>query len=487
MTKTFLDVPLGHWAYDEIMEAANTLMLNEEPLLDGIPYQMLEDNGYNRIVEEHIAQKNQLAYTLFNKFNRNEENPLFIYVDGVRTPYRSHTVDATNTSTVTLYHYPPEGSVVTFMTPGVAWTSPTNGRPGLIGYWDGKVAYPNIRLSTGYLEFNLLPPHEYVKVLGRTLKKVPISLEESMNTDPIELGRKYIGYKDDRYIITHGGWLLLPFAYAGLYCDVGFRYRKENGQVVYEQTRVICHPGGDQYGRQRQVIFTNRFFPNAHVSREEVIIAIDRLRQYFVAKFTDSEPSSGLIDEEHIAYVGQKAFRLNGAYKPHVSELEVSKFNLSTGQFVKLPKTAYTEFDGHSVLLKEPCEEGDRIWFFTSKRVKRFVDSDRNVFYYMFEVDREYLLGDIMTPEFFTHLANLEHETVDGGIPMIVKFNTISTYYSLSPYIKLFADGNDAVVDRPEGIKGPTVEVYDPLATVTRMDLLMMLNRFKTWCFERFL
>lgn len=165
---TWVDVVEGDWFYNEVVEASNIYLEDGKPLIEGIPYNVFQD-GAPYIYEEHIGSTGKKIFSLSQNITPTADNPLYVYVDGVQTVYKSITVNATTgNSDVELYFAPKLGAVVSFASYGI----PDVDKFGKSKY-SGIVYYPKYTLqyaSTYYYDPFSRKYQEYVYAFGRPLK-----------------------------------------------------------------------------------------------------------------------------------------------------------------------------------------------------------------------------------------------------------------------------------------------------------------------------
>ncbi|WP_432776016.1 hypothetical protein AAFJ72_03150 [Brevibacillus gelatini] len=468
---SWADVSEKDWFYNEVMEASNYLMGDGEPFIQGIAYGSFESNA-PYLYEEQNGAAGQKVFTVQGKITPSADNPLFVFVDGTQTLYKEIRVNPNdpNKTDIELYYAPPAGSVVAFSSLG----KPALDRFGKpIPPNSSSFAYPNKRLDHGdtyyYNPFSR-QFNEYLYAYGRALHRIDVPEEEWQSASGQELARKYIGLKQDVYIVSPapGATIYLPYNLNGV--QVRFIYNSyENGTLFMR--------GGYFSVKSPGVWRNDRFFPNAYINRAEAFVLIDRLRRSFYQRFTDSQPPTHQLDETYTAYEGQRVFRLNGTYPAgkqmlsvHIDGNEIDQAN-------------YQEFDDHTVLFNDPIEAGREVHFFYRKEVStRFEDVGREKYMYNSSTGEKIpLQGGLTgnTPSWWApSVLSMEDERFENGDYLIEGIE-----------INNFVDGA-AVVNHMYEVSSSTAEDKErwfmPYTLLTRAQAVTFLNRFRKWSLERF-
>lgn len=366
MGKRWVDIHAGQWFYNEVIEATNYLLEDGEPLVSGMSYDELIEP---RIYEEFQAA-GQATFTLSQSVNPTADNPLYVFIDGVQSVYKS-----VNGNKVELYAAPRVGALVSFFMPGKPKLD-ANGRPNSA---KGGYQYPSYQLNFGgdpNLEYYYNPFDmkylEYLYAFGRALKRANVQAAEWGLYDVQTLLRKYIGYKDDVYAVDpYTGTIYVPYTLNNVSLQFVYTARnKTNG--TFKLMR------GTLKATSPSVPYNDRFFPDARLTRAEAIALLDRLRQSFYHRFTDSEPPKGSFHDIQIAYTGQKVFRVNGAFNPDGLNLAVKV----DGVTLSKSKGDYTIIDDHTILLKNPLKDGQVVEFIFTKLSSKFEDVLNTKWYY---------------------------------------------------------------------------------------------------------
>lgn len=455
MATSWIDVQPSNWFYNEVMEASRIELEDGQPFIAGIPYNIFMQ-GSPYIMEEFTAQSGQMDYTLKNATTPTPANPLYVYIDGVQSMYKSISTDAGKTK-VTLYQAPGTGKTVTITSYGKPQVDDF-GKPAL----NGVPRYPTVQLGAGanyvYDPFNR-KYQETAYAYGTQLKKIHIDNEEWLNTNLTnhQIAQKYIGYSTDKYMVTPSGVGMFPFNLNGstvtmTYLENSAGYAKPKTEKLKVASTSIAH--------------NDRFFPNAYITRAEAFSLIDRLRQTFYSRFTDTEAPTNVLDDTQYAYVTQRVFRVNGYFPLGTGELEVYRNG------TRLKPKEYKEENNHTVILNIPCEENEKLQFKYSKQVStRFHDVGNNVVYST--PGGLVNVGGTVDIWWVQNVLAMEDETFNNGEYLI---NGLA----------VSATGNTVAVDK---MYNPTGTVNDAWfmgqTCLTRAEAVAFLNRFRKWVVER--
>lgn len=462
----WVDVNEKDWFFNEVMEASNIFLEDGTPLITSMTYNdYYTDAPY--LYEEQKGVKGKTVFTVSQKVVPTKSNPLFVYIDGRQTMYKSVTVNADNTSDVEFYVSPPTKSLISFMIMGKAnadrFGKPIT-KPGTSTYPNGKLDYGN----TYYFEPLTQQYQEYLYAFGRQLRRVDVPDYEWDVQDGQAIAAKYISTASDKYIVapsrlgtTDGGRIYVPYNLDGV--SVQFYYNSLEDDVVVKR-------GGTAVYHGTNVLFNNRFFPNAYMTRAEAYILMDKLRRQFYSRFTDRDAPTNQIDEIFTTYDGQRAFNLNG-------KIDVT----GTGVVVMLDGTMknrgidYTIVSDHSILWNTPLLAGRTVEvMFAKTRSERFADVGQEA--YMFDTET----GESPTLQgtgtwWTTPVLCLENEKLANGEYLV-------TGYDITGFI----DGKVTV----DHMFDPSAGSYDPVqyfmsrTLMTRADSVALLNRFRKWCIE---
>ncbi len=465
--KSFIDVHPGDWYYSEVIEATNYQMQDGSLFVAGIPYNSYQ-SGKVRVYIELRAAAGQQEFNLGQTITVSAENPLFVYVDGVQTVYKGIKSGGTlglTGNTVVLYASPGAGATLSFYQPGVVAFSPVNneeeGQPSV----NGNPKYPRKPLQDGdtyYYDPQHMKANEYCYAFGRALRRAIIPDREwrqvTGDTELENLLKKYIGYKDDVYVVSPNSssifpyasgladlavtfdptvygdhkirsWVFAPYALSGVTMRIEYCVHTANGQwLVKGGNFQVFSPTG-------VIVMNDRFFPKGSVTRAEAVVWLNRLRISFYQRFTDIEPATKredndyvALDETYSAYQCQTLFSLSNHYVVGDDSLRVYKNGSS------LASRSYEEVDSTTVRLDEECNQGDKIRFYAERGESRFTDISSSAWY-------------------FWSVMEIEMETFGDGDYLIVGV------------------GNDRL---------------DPNKKLSRAETVVLLNRFRKWAIERF-
>lgn len=471
----FLDVTSNKWYYNEIVEASNILLEDGKPLIEGIPYNVFEE-GKPYIYREFKATAGQKEFTLNKEVTPSNDSPLFVYIDGVQTVYKN--VEAGGGSTkVTLYSGAPKDAIVSFASYGKPKLDEF-GRPFQTA--SESIRYPSIRLK-GYENYHYNPfyrnKREYVSAFGNYLKRANITQEE-WDADPErrqEVLRKHIRYSNDTYFIAPDGILHVPYNMNGVTCKV--TYLTNEGYIKVNTEEVTP--------RTDTVLYLNRVFPDAFITRAEAFVLIDRLRRTLYTRFTDTEATTHILDTTVIAYNGQRAISVKGRYEKGSGELEV----YLNGKKQEIDKD-YIEYDGYTVVFNTFLNEGDEVRF-KSERNKSLHLKDVGIKtkYYRVDTGKYYDVNGVVGSEdpredswWASHILALEQEILSNGELMVngIPVKNITTQDG----VKVVEVGaNKDPIHQGDG--GETW--FMPDSFMTRAQAITILNRFRKLILERFL
>lgn len=496
--KNFIDIQPGDWFYQEVVEACNYELQDGQALWAGIPYGIFKEPHFYK---EITAWAGQTEFDCGTTITVTATNPLYVYINGVQTVYKGLKTSSgtlgNSGNIIVLYSGVQQNSIVSICQVGVPQLykdddlnhgiyTPTDdesiGRPVPVA----DAMYPCKPLQYGYMYYydpQHMRQNEYCYAYGRALKRATIPYREWNSIDTLDklqaLLRKYIGYKIDTYTICPNDPSIFPFAddlrvwalsYGVInpsdpnyghypnnnyYGDNKYRswiflpYNLEN--VTCKLEYVIFDESDWQYkvksGEFRvaspngKVNYNDRFFPNAGVMWCEAYAVLNRLRRSFYSRFTDAEATNTLVkangttvlalDETQIAYEGQTVFHLCNTYIPGQNDIKVYVNG------TQLPSSKFTQTDKNTITLKGAVKRGDKVRIYGERTsVTRFTDVP----------DNYWAKWDIMA---------LELEQFDNG------------EYLLQPYYS-----------------GDTL--LEPDLKMLRYDVVVLLNRFRKWCVEKF-
>ncbi|MEC0276802.1 hypothetical protein [Peribacillus frigoritolerans] len=501
-----LDVPVGHKYYDDIMEAYTTILDDGEPLLDTLPYQYyVKDKPY--IYAEITSKKNQLTYVIKGKTFKpdNEDNPLQVTVDGIPWGYKSTKIVKKDTQVV-LHIAPKEGSIVSFISPGVPSIG-SDERPKK----PGEIWYPRHELthSDQYVWWPNVVGREYVTVFGERLKRIQMDPDDwdTKKSGPYDKGKyafhspydealatKYIGNKTDVYLITASGRIYLPWNLEGVTVKITYAYNTKGRSAPKSSRYVKNHTetfkawagsgsGGIMAARN------DRFFPDAAITRAEMVIAIARLREHFQVRYTDTafEQSEDWVIQDNItAYQGQTVFRLNGTYPSGKGKLIVKKnrtpnvYNPKSSERLRLNRD-YRETNDHTITLLKPAEEDYVYEFWYSKKYgELYYDLGRNVKYYDTGTKKLRSVNGTTAP-WVDYMMKLENEKLLDG-SRLIGGSKITSWHNKSKTQPRVTNFDHPVAGKDKAYK----YFFMPNNRVDRLEVAGMLNRFRLWCIERF-
>lgn len=472
----FLDVTLNKWYYNEIMEAANIILEDGKPLIEGIPYNIFEENK-PYIYQEFKATAGQTEFILDKAITPTADNPLFVYVDGVQSVYKSTVIENGKTKVI-LYSGVPEGTLVAFASYGVPKINEF-GRPAQTTL--DQVKYPRAQLSKSANYFYdpfYRDKREYVSALGRYLRRANISNEE-WNANPSkreELLREYIRYNTDVYYISPEGVLYVPYNLNGVTCQVTYLTNEGYIKVNTEEVKPISDT----------VLYLNRVFPDANITRAEAFVLIDRLRRTFYSRFSDSKAMTYKLDVEIKAYEGQRSVSVPGRYEVGNNDLEV----YLNGVKQKVNRD-YEEYDGWTIIFKNPLSEGDVVRL-KSERTKSPHLEDVGTITENYRVDKGVYItvnGTVGNPDpnndswWAPHILSLEKEMLSNG-ELIVEGIPITQVYEHDGVKVVYVD---SVMNPIHSGQSGEHYWFMPNSFMTRAQAVTILNRFRKLMIEKFL
>lgn len=98
-----------------------------------------------------------------------------------------------------------------------------------------------------------------------------------------EVARKWIGYQRDVYCVSPQGRVYVPFNLNGVTCYFYYTYYED-------EYGNLKHSGGPMKPESTLVVHTDRFFPEAAITRGEAYEILGKLRKSLYRRFTDSQP-----------------------------------------------------------------------------------------------------------------------------------------------------------------------------------------------------
>lgn len=461
--RSWVDVRAGDWFYNEVMEATNMILEDGSNFVNGIYYNRFEE-GAPYVYEEHSGETGKTVFTLSAEITVTENNPLFVYVDGIQTVYRSITANPSGGTDVELYTAPREGAIVAFASHGIPVVDQF-GRPSA----GGSVSYPSHTLEHAsqyvYTPYNkrLL---EYLYAPGRALYRAQVPDEDWANLSDQEVAKKHIGFSQDVYCVSPEGVVYLPYNLN--HVTIKMTYALRSGKAYTETFRATSP----------LVLHNDRFFPNAYINRAEAFALIGRLRDIFYSRFTDIEPPSHILEQTIISYAGQTVFRLNGTYPAGEEKLLVRVDGVQ-----QVAGRDYQEFDDHTVLFLKPLAQGREVYFYYQKtQSSRFPDVGKDSQMVVRAPDGSTstvpIDGDADTSFWASYVLAMEDERYGGGAGVLVNGKQITNFQNGWPVVNTLYD--------PIPGSDPEQRWFMPLSTLSRAEAVSFLNRFRKWGIERF-
>lgn len=457
------DVNEKDWFFHEVMEASNVILEDGEPLIVSIPYnQFATDAPY--LYEEQKGVKGKKLFALTKNVIPTKANPLFVYIDGVQTMYKSCTTNAAGTSDVTFYAPPPEKSLVSFLIAGKP-TADRFGKPSS----SGATTYPAGKLEHGdtyYFDPLSRQFEEYLYAFGRQLRRVDVPDQEWTIQPGQDVAAKYIGTKNDRYVVSPasvGGYIYVPYNLDGV--SVQFTYNSLEDDVIVKR-------GGTAIYHGQNVLFNNRFFPAANITRSEAHLFVDKLRRHYYSRFADVDAPTNVIDETITTYDGQRAINLNGRINVNGSGVVVMLDGVA-----KTKDTDFTIINDHAILWTVPLVAGRTVHVTFTKNVsERFADV--GVAANMYDTTTTEIVSLQGTSSWWTApVLAMENEVLEDGEYLV-------TGYAITGFLN-----GGVTVDH---MYNPIAGTYDPVqhfmsrTIMTRAESVALLNRFRKWCIEKF-
>lgn len=463
----WVDVNESDWYFNEITEACNTLLEDGEPLIQGIAYNAYWE-GTPYLYEEQKGVKGKTIFTLTKKLIPTPANPLLAFIDGAQTIIKSCTDNATGTSDVEFYVSPPSGSTISFTSMGKPDVD-RFGKPKMAG---GTPTYPNKKLDWGdfyYYEPLSRQYQEYLYAFGQKLFRVDVPAEEwTIPSNGQQLAAKYIGNKQDRYIVSPadlGGWIYLPYSLDGVTCR--FTYNSLENEVIKMR-------GGNFQAHGENVIFNNRFFPKAYITHLEAVVLLDRLRKSFYSRFTDVDAPTNQTDETFITYRDQKVIKLNSKVDQLANGVTVKLDGV-----VKTRPADFNMFDDHTILWNTPLTEGREVTVSYHKTTSvRFKDVGRTTSMFDNETSETISVNGSESVYWAESVLSLEEETLANNSEWLINGRSITN----------FTNGSVTVDHLYNPVPGTDPEQYYfmPQTILTRAEGVALLNRFRKWCIEKF-
>lgn len=465
--KTFVDVGEGDWFYNEVMEATNFRIEDDDLFIHGIPYSNFV-TGQPYLYEELAGESGKTLFSLSKLVVPTEDNPLFVYIDGVQTIFKSLSTNTDSKTDVLFYTAPRAGSIVSFASLGKPSVDKF-GKPSM----GAGTAYPQFILahaSEYYFDPFSRKFQEYLYAFGRKLKRldVPTSAWDSVAESSVIAS--YISDQTDVYIMSPTNVLYLPYNVNGVTCRFVYTSKNSGGSVIsHTETFKPASPTG-------KVQYINRFFPSALITRAEAFHLIDKLRRMLYQRFTDVEAPGAEFTEEHTAYDGQRVFKLDHRYSKGEGILKVylngSETPLTLG-------VHYTEFDDQTVLFTVPLTVGDEVKIEQLKYAStKFKDVGYDKKMYVLAEDREVSLGGLDHNTWWVKsVLDMEEEKFGNGDPLISGFD-----------VTLRDDGRVVVDTWYNPLPGEQAPErwFLPSTLLTRAQAVTFLNHFRKWSIERF-
>lgn len=465
----WVDVTERDWFFTEVTEASSIVLEDGEPLVSSLMYnRFMSDAPY--LYQETIGVEGQKVFTLTHKITPTAANPLYVFVEGVQTVYKSVTNNGLDKTDVELYVSPRPGAVVSFSIVGKPVVD-RFGKPGIAG----NPQYPSHYLDYGdtyYYEPFSRQYNEYLYAYGRPLRRISVPDAQWDVSTGQGLAAMYIGNQTDAYIVSpsrFGGCIYLPYNLNGVTCR--FTYNSmEDG--------IIKMRGGNFKSTVDTVLYNNRFFPNAYITRAEAFTLIDRLRRTFYSRFTDKDAPGAVNTQWVKTYEGQKVFKLDFNYiVGGLTNQLVVKLNGA----LKFRGIDFIEFDNHTVLWSSPLPAGQTVYFGYQKAASiRFDDVGTNITYYNDADDETIEANGTADVWWAKSVLAMEDETFSSG-EYLVNGISINNYQDGSPVVDHMynpvwsATGN-----------GPARAYFMAKTVLKRAEAVAFLNRFRQWSMEKF-
>lgn len=412
---SWMDVKPGDWFYNDVMEVTNIDLPDGSRLVNGMVYTEFV-TGKPYVYKEIQAKQGTVSYKLDSALNNTPDNPVIVWVDGVRTLFKTITVGSDGLPVLELFTAPKAGAVISIGCPGVASVDATTKRPVPNDPAGAPHPHGNLYIPSG--EYYVFRPYdgrniEYVTAFGKRLRRVEPKPGQSYDDA--------IGFLQDVYAIDIYGKIYLPYNLNHVRVIVTY-YTNLSGQRV---NHIIPN--------QDKVYMNNRYFPDAQLTRAEFVTLLWRMRQNFYMRFTDYERSPRMIDETVLTYLGQQMFVLEGYY------VMGGGLTITCDGKTYRRNTDYEEISTNKVKFYEPFDVDKKVQFkFTKTSSVRFKDVPSSTFGFDAILDMEedecQVLGRVLLPP-----------------------------------------------------RGGASDEFRPEQMITRIEAVSMLNRFRTWCLERFI
>lgn len=463
--RKWVDVNEGDWFYNDVMEATNMYLEDGEPFVMGINYNQFE-SGKPFLFEEMKAVANQTIFHLPVKIEPTEGNPLFVFIDGVQTIYKSAVINTSDKTDVELYVGAKQGQIVAFCSYGVPKINPDWKKPSMT--WLGDLPRTVIPRNDVYFYDPYSRAHqEYLYAGGQPLRRLSIPKEvwakTEGNVDAVtDIATNAIKYRTDVYCVSPGGSLFLPFNLNGVTCKFNY-WILENGVFKMMSKEIKATTSNPTYN--------NRFFPKAIIERGEAFHLINKLRKVLYSRFTDMDAPTKGVDQTINAFQGQRVIRINGNYPAGAKKLTV-KLNGT----IQTVDTKYKEIDNNTIVFNFPLSEGDVVQVsYTKGESERFQDIGRASAYYDQENDKR--TEESANVWWKISVSEMEDETFNNGDHLIKGLE-----------IKKKLNGAAVVtkMGRPVGGTQAPETWFLGSTAMTRAEAVAFLNRFRKWCIERF-
>lgn len=205
--RKWVDVNEGDWFYNDVMEATNMVLEDGEVFVAGINYNKFEE-GKPFVYEEIKGKAGQTSFSLPVLIKPTDDNPLYVFIDGVQTIYQTAETNSKGLTDVELYTGVKAGQVVSFCSYGEPLLDSAWKRPPVS--WTGDLPRAELSAATTYFYDPFSRNHqEYLYAAGQPLRRLSIPSEVWGDTKGdaaavTKIATKAIGYRTDVYCVSPG-------------------------------------------------------------------------------------------------------------------------------------------------------------------------------------------------------------------------------------------------------------------------------------------
>ena len=469
---SWIDVKAKHPFFNEITDVSMLRDRDNQLIVAEIPYNVFEEDA-PYIYREFVAQEQQRVFTLDVAIVPTEDNPLFIYVDGIQIIYHNTVTDHENGVTkVNLYNRLKAGSNVVIASFGIPKVNDL-GRP----YIDRAkpIEYPHYKLSQEYFyDSTSIRNQERFNALSLQIKRIHIPdilWETCANSyDPFdipELLRRRLGFYDNLYTVSPWGDVYTSYNLNDVSCRIIY------GNRVIENFKP--HSDG--------VLYTNRFFPMSKATRAEAYVTVSKLLQSFYDRMPSSREYVRFMSDSFIVDGLLKVLDLPYKYDSSSNYTDGRSWMTIHRNDVQLTSGVnYIEINDRQVEFVPALPHGTRVRYSYDKTASAVGRDINRLNYYEFpDGSRESLNGLLGESWWAGHVLDLSVETLSDGSELVQGVE-IRNYSYDEEHPIVYVDENYRPLD---GDNTPQIW-FLPDTPISRWESVQLCNRFRVLCMERF-